>query len=177
MSSKNNPGRGVEIVRVAADDLSSTVRLFTDFVYRGDAAAARQHLADHAGGLGDTFLAWSAGEWAGYVTIRWQSHNENFRQAGIPLIHDLLVFERFRRQGIASRLMDAAESWVAARAHIVGITVGLFDTYGPAQRLYAQRGYVPDGRGVCHRHRPLVWGETVRMDHDLILWLTKQLSP
>ena len=54
--------------------------------------------------------------------------------------------------------------------------MGLFDAYGPAQRLYARRGYVPDGRGVCQGHRPLVHGECVTLDHDLILWLTKELG-
>jgi len=71
--------------------------------------------------------------------------------------------------------MDAAEQLIATRATQAGITVGLFAEYGPAQRLYAKRGYVPDGRGACQGLRPLTPGETVTVDHDLILWLTKAL--
>ena len=41
--------------------------------------------------------------------------------------------------------MDEAEALIATRASKAGITVGLFDAYGPAQRLYARKGYVPDG--------------------------------
>ena len=58
----------------------------------------------------------------------------------------------------------------------LGITVGLFDEYGPAQRMYARRGYIPDGRGACLSHRPLSEGTQVRLDHDVMLWLTKELT-
>jgi hypothetical protein len=56
------------------------------------------------------------------------------------------------------------------------VNQALFDDYGPAQRLYARRGYVPDGRGACQDHRPLSEGARVTMDHDLIMWLTKDLA-
>ena len=83
----------------------------------------------------------------------------------------------FQRRGIASQLMERAERLIATRARQAGISVGLFDAYGPAQRLYAKRGYVPDGRGVCQAHSPLKHRETVTIDHDLIIWMTKELAP
>jgi ribosomal protein S18 acetylase RimI-like enzyme len=87
------------------------------------------------------------------------------------------VAEPFRRRGVATRLMNAAEQLARDRgAATLGITVGLFDEYGPAQRLYARRGYVPDGRGACQDQRPLSEGARVTMDHDLIMWLTKDLA-
>ena len=58
----------------------------------------------------------------------------------------------------------------------LGITVGLSGEYGPAQRLYGQRGYVPDGRGACQGQRPLRKGMLVTVDDDLIIWLTKDLA-
>jgi len=52
--------------------------------------------------------------------------------------------------------MDAAEQLARDRGiATLGITVGLFDDYGPAQRLYARRGYIPDGRGACQGQRAL----------------------
>jgi len=77
---------------------------------------------------------------------------------------------------VATLLMDAAEQ-LARDCGIatLGITVGLFDEYGPAQRLYGGRGYIPDGRGACRGHRPLSKGTQVVMDDDLIIWLTKDL--
>ena len=71
--------------------------------------------------------------------------------------------------------MDAAERLTATRAARVCICVGLFTAYGPAQRLYVKRGYIPDGRGVCDGHRPLREGETVTIDHNLLFWLIKDL--
>lgn len=110
------------------------------------------------------------------MTIRWTSENKVFAEQGIPLVHQVAVSEQAQRRGIATALMDAAEDLIAARGcPAAGITVGLFDAYGPAQRLYAQRGYLPDGRGACRGHVPLRLGDTVHVDHDLILWLTKSL--
>jgi hypothetical protein len=42
--------------------------------------------------------------------------------------------------------------------------------------LYGQRGYVPDGRGACRGQQPLSEGMQAAMDHDLIMWLTKDLA-
>lgn len=165
----------IHIERVALTDIAQVVQLFLRQVYPGDPQKAYQHFSDHAEGHADTFLAWVDDSLAGYLTIRWRSKNPLFRQHNIPLIHHLGVFPQFQRQGIASRLMDAAEQLIATRATQAGITVGLFDEYGPAQRLYAKRGYVPDGRGVCQGQRPLKQGERISIDHDLILWLTKDL--
>ena len=61
----------------------------------------------------------------------------------------------FRQQGVATVLMDAAESLPRAGIAVLGITVGLFDEYGPAQRLYGRRGCIPDGRGPCRGQRSL----------------------
>jgi len=164
------------IERVRVEDLSATIDLFIQQVYPGDPEEAHLHFSGHAEGQADTFLAWVDGNLAGYLTIRWQSKNLRFRQQNIPLIHHLGVFDQFQRQGIASRLMDIGEHLIATRATQAGITVGLFDAYGPAQRLYAKRGYLPDGRGACQGQRPLKQGELVTVDHDLLLWLTKDLT-
>jgi GNAT superfamily N-acetyltransferase len=166
----------VHIERVAPTDLAQVVQLFIQQVYPGDPEGAHLHFSEHAEGQADTFLAWVESSLAGYLTIRWQSNHPLFRQHNIPLIHHLGVFPQFQRQGIASRLMDVAEQLIATRTTQAGITVGLFDEYGPAQRLYARRGYVPDGRGACQGQRPLKQGERVISEHDLILWLTKDLK-
>jgi hypothetical protein len=58
---------------------------------------------------------------------------------------------------------------------VAGIGVGLYDDYGPAQRMYVLRGYVPDGRGASHRNLPVRGGETVPADDDLVIHLTRRL--
>ena len=86
---------------------------------------------------------------AGYLNVVWQVEYPPFRESGIPEIQDFNVLPRFRRKGIGSRLMESAERLAAERSHIVGIGVGMTEDYGAAQRLYALRGYVPDGRGLA----------------------------
>jgi len=121
-------------------------------------------------------VARSDGAVAGYVTIVWHSDYAPFREAGIPEIQDFNVLPAFRRQRIGSRLMEEAERLVAKRSHVCGIGVGLHHDYGAAQRLYALRGYVPDARGITSHGRRVNWGDEVKIDDDLVLWLTKPIS-
>jgi hypothetical protein len=58
---------------------------------------------------------------------------------------------------------------------MIGIGVGLYVDYGPAQQLYVKLGYVPDGSGVTHGNKTVPPGATVRVDDDLILWSMKRL--
>ena len=72
--------------------------------------------------------------------------------------------------------MDEAERQVGERSAIVGIGVGLYPDYGPAQRMYVLRGYVPDGRGVSYDNRQVAPGEVVPVDDSLALYFTKKLK-
>ena len=165
----------VIIEPVGASNFERTVQFLIEWV-SDSAAAAREHLADHADGGGASLIALRDHGVIGVVTIRWQSNYPGFRDHGIPLVHQFAVAGPFRRLGVATLLMDAAEDLARGRGiAILGITVGLFDKYGPAQRLYVQRGYVPDGRGACLGQVPLSDGTRVTMDDELIIWLTKEL--
>jgi ribosomal protein S18 acetylase RimI-like enzyme len=82
----------------------------------------------------------------------------------------------WRRRGIGSRLLDLAEERIGARSSVAGIGVGLFVDYGAAQRLYVQRGYIPDGRGIVWQERTVLSGETVVADDELVLYFTKALT-
>jgi hypothetical protein len=55
----------------------------------------------------------------------------------------------------------------------IGIGVGLNANYGTAQKLYIKRGFIPDGRGIIYNNMPVEAGFQVRVDDDLILYLTK----
>jgi GNAT superfamily N-acetyltransferase len=151
------------------------VRFLLGWVSDGE-ADARQHLAEHSGDDGASLAAMRDHRVIGIVSVLWESDYAGFRDRGIPLVHQLAVAGPFRRQGVAVQLMSAAEE--LARDHgaaELGITVGLFDDYGPAQRLYSRLGYLPDARGACQGREPLRKGMRVTIDDDLILWLTKDL--
>ncbi len=130
---------------VGEDNFDRAVQFLIEWVSDGE-PAAREHLADHATGGGASLIAVRNNNVIGIVTIRWQSNYAGFRDHGIPLVHQIAVAGPSRRLGVATLLMDAAEG-LARDGGIMtlGITVGLFDEYGPAQRLYALRGYVPRG--------------------------------
>jgi GNAT superfamily N-acetyltransferase len=126
----------------------------------------------------DTRVVWVAfvnDQFAGYVTIIWQPDYPPFREQHIPEIQDLNVLPDFRRQGIASALMDKAEATIAARSPVAGIGVGLTPDYGNAQRMYVKRGYIPDGRGIAYHNQTVSYQQQVAVDDDLVLYFTKRL--
>lgn len=73
-------------------------------------------------------------------------------------------------------MLDCAEALIRHKSPTAGIAVGLHEWYGPAQRLYVLRGYVPDGRGVTYRNQVVKAGQAVKVDDDLELHLTKRLG-
>ena len=81
-----------------------------------------------------------------------------------------------RRRGAATALLDLAEALIAITSPLAGIGVGIYDDYGPAQRLYTGRGYVLDGTGAWAGSTNVHGGDVVTADDDLVLYLTKGVS-
>lgn len=144
--------------------------------FSGDESTIEGHFQDHANGASMTILGYEAGRLVGIVTIRWHARYQPFAEKRIPLIQNIEIRYEDRGRGIGALMMERAEKEIAKRSPLAGICVGIFDEYGPAQRLYVKRGFVPDGRGVCHPHQPVMDGETVTIGHDLLLWLVKDVS-
>lgn len=166
----------IELRLATRESFDDCVALASAHLFNGSPERVRRHVGD----LDDatTFaLAYDAEEVVGAVTIRWVSEYPPFRAEAIPLIQNIEIRHDLRGHGYGDRVLDATEELIADRRPKAGICVGLFDAYGPAQRLYVRRGYVPDGRGVCRGHEPLREGEVVEVGHDLLLWLVKDLSP
>ena len=135
-----------------------------------------RYLVEQEGGKRVVLLAFSENSFTGYVTIIWQSEYPSFVEKGIPEINDLCVHPTFRRRGIATALVNEAEKRIFERSPVAGIGVGMYADYGPAQRMYALRGYVPNGLGLIYRGQPVRPGQEVPVDDDLILYLTKERS-
>jgi ribosomal protein S18 acetylase RimI-like enzyme len=115
-------------------------------------------------------------EFAGYLTIKWEPYYPLFKESNIPEIMDLNVLIKFRRNGVATKLMDEAEFIVSKRSSQIGIGVGLIKDYGNAQALYVKRGYIPDCKGISNSEKFLTYGDTVKADDDLKLCLLKELK-
>lgn len=130
----------------------------------------------------DLRLVWVAfvdDQFAGYVTLKWQSQYEPFANANIAEIMDLNVLPLFRKAGVGSKLLAMAENEAATKNDVVGLGVGLYGGpdggYGAAQRLYVNSGYVPDGKGVTYSYQYATPGDSFPLDDDLVLWLIKKL--
>ena len=122
------------------------------------------------------YVAFVDEQFAGYLTICWQSGYEPFHERNIPEITDFNVLPNFRRMGIGSKLMDTAEREIARLGPIAGIGVGMTSDYGAAQKLYILRGYIPDGLGLHWKQHHVQYGEEIQVDDSLALYLTKELK-
>ena len=144
--------------------------------FSGDEATIEAHFEEHENGDSTTILGYEAGRLVGIVTIRWFSRNPSFRERQIPLIQNIEIRYEDRGRGLGNQMLERTEQEIAKRSPLAGLVVGIFESYGPAQRLYAKRGYIPDGRGVCRQFTPLQEGDVITVDHDLLLWLVKDIS-
>lgn len=136
----------------------------------------RTRMRDRDAGKCIALVAELDGEPVGYINVYWSAEAGAFAGQNIPEIVDFGVLERCQRRGIGSALMDAAEALAATRCNRVCLGVGLHAGYGAAQRMYALRGYIPDGSGVWYRDQVCApYGNCVNGD-DLVLYLSKNLS-
>ncbi|MBP6918902.1 MAG: GNAT family N-acetyltransferase [Legionellaceae bacterium] len=120
------------------------------------------------------WLAFQNNQFAGYVTLKWESQYEPFLKNSIPEIMDLNVLPKFQKQGIGSLLLARAEQEAFKEHDTVGLGTGLYADYGQAIQMYIDRGYKPDGRGVTYHYQTVTPGNKVCLDDDLILWFSKK---
>lgn len=112
---------------------------------------------------------------AGYITILPDAKQGPFAGMG-PELSDFNVFEPFQNQGIGNLLMEEAENRIKLFSDKVTLGVGLHSGYGPAQRLYIKRGYIPDGSGVWYRNQPLEMNAVCEDIGELVLYLSKRFD-
>ena len=162
-----------EITPLTPADPPLIAAAFTAIGWDKPQAQFERYLDEQTADSRPVLVARLDGAFAGYVTVVWETGYAPFREAGIPEIQDFNVLPQYRRRGIGTALMDAAEALIAQRSPLAGIGVGLYPDYGPAQRLYVLRGYVPDGRGVAWNQVQVIPGQTVPVDDELALYFTR----
>lgn len=166
----------LEITPLTAEDPPRIAQAFAAIGWDKPEAQFARYLDEQTADDRPVLTARLDGEFAGYVTVMWVPQYAPFREAGIPEIQDFNVLPQFRRRGIGTALMDAAEDLIATRSPTAGIGVGLYRDYGPAQRLYVLRGYLPDGRGIAWNTIPVTPMQEVMVDDDLALFFTRELA-
>ena len=127
-------------------------------------------------GKRDLIVARISGEFAGYLTISWESGYAPFQAGGIPEVVDFNVLKKFQRRGIGTALMDEAEKRIHRVSDYAGIGVGVTADYGPAHILYIKRNYVPDGRGLTQDGSPVQYGGQIEINDGVVLYMVKALG-
>jgi GNAT superfamily N-acetyltransferase len=169
--------QAVDICPMTAFDVEAVAEAFRELGWPGKGATLdRRYLDEQEKGDRATFVATLDGVFAGYVTVVWVSDYEPFRNSGIPEISDLNVLPGFRRGGIGSALMDAAEQRIRTRSSTFGLGVGLYADYAAAHLMYLKRGYLPDRQGLIYQNRVVEPGSSVRVDDDLVLMMTRSVA-
>jgi ribosomal protein S18 acetylase RimI-like enzyme len=170
------PGMKLTFRVVQPEEIAQVKQEVKEAFFSGDEATINANFEDHEDGSSTTILGYEAGRLVGIVTIRWHSHYPLFRERQIPLIQNIEIRYEDRGRGLGNQMLERTEQEIARRSSRAGLVVGISEDYGPAQRLYTKRGFVPDGRGVCRQFTPLKIGDVVTVDHDLLLWLVKDVS-
>ena len=120
-------------------------------------------------------IALYGGNVAGYVFLYYKCRWGALANCGVPGVVDLTVFEKYRQKGIATNLMNVAEDIARRHSNKVYLEVCLSAEYGPAQRLYVKRGYIPDGKGMYYEGRVCETDAICKNNDELTLCLVKEL--
>jgi len=170
----------IKTLHLQEDSIPMIVEAFQQANWPKPASLFETYLEEQKKGSRLVWLGFFEDQFAGYVTLKWQSSYPPFAADGIPEIMDLNVLPSFRKCGIGSYLLECAEQEAARQSDYVGIGVGLYGGadggYGAAQRLYVKRGYIPDGKGVTYHYQPAEPGHVYPLDDELVLWFTKKLT-
>ena len=166
------------------DDLDGLYRVAADMEMINESKYFEKCFVEQKVEKRNILVAELSGRLIGYVQLNWTPLYSTFRRLDIPEVQDLNVIPDARGQGIGGRLVDVCEEIVrkAGRPEI-GISVGLCQRYGAAQRLYVKKSYIPDGAGICYNDVPLgagdlwstLWRRPMSADNLLTLKLVKVL--
>jgi ribosomal protein S18 acetylase RimI-like enzyme len=157
-------------------DIPEIAGAFRNLGWNKPASQYERYLRQQELGVRHVHIALVEGQFAGYLTVCWESSYQPFFIQSIPEIVDFNVLPAFRRMGMGTTLMDEAEFEISQVSPVAGIGVGMTPDYGAAQRLYVLRGYIPDGRGLHWRDHHVQYHEDVIVDDELALYFTKKLN-
>ena len=134
-----------------------------------------RYFKEQESGEREVLVAEVEGALAGYISILPCAKQGPFAEI-YPELSDFNVFEPFQNQGIGNLLLEEAEKRVRLISDKVTLGVGLHSGYGPAQRLYIKRGYIPDGTGVWYQNHQPAMNAVCEDIGELVLYLSKNLS-
>ena len=165
----------MQIRKMTLDDIPFICRAEND-ESESNVSYLKNHMDNQENNKCVAFIAFYDDQIAGHAFLYYDCKWGGLGNRGLPGVADLVVYEPYRRKGIATALMDAAEREARKVHSRIYLEVCLNSDYGPAQRLYIKRGYVPDGAGVYYEGKVLGLNEACRNDDELTLCLVKELK-
>lgn len=167
--------RTCSIRKMQESDIKELSRGFISQGWPSREEILTRYFKEQESGEREVLVAEVEGAVAGYITILPDANQGPF--AGMaPELSDFNVFEPFQNQGIGNLLLEEAEKRVRLISDKVTLGVGLHSGYGPAQRLYIKRGYIPDGTGVWYQNHQPAMNAVCEDIGELVLYLSKNLS-
>jgi len=160
---------------MTAQDIESLHAAFAMQEWERDKSLFERYYREQQEGSRHVVIAECNQQLAGYATIMKEPENGPFRGSGYPEIADFNVFINYQRKGIGNQIMEQCEEIVSRFSDVVTLGVGMHPGYGPAQRLYVKRGYIPDGSGLWYKEKLLPVNAPCINDDSLVLYLSKQL--
>lgn len=168
--------QNVTIRNLQAKDLNKIAHTFT-FPWSNFEATLKlweQWFKEQQDGIRTVCVLERQKQFLGYGSLLRVSEYAYFREKGIPDVSAIWIDESFRRQGLGKKLIEHLEDMARYEGYkTMGIGVGLYKDYGPAQKLYFKMGYQPDGNGITYKGNWVVPGAPHPVDDELLIWLTK----
>ena len=162
------------IRKMQTSDVKELSQGFINQGWPGREEILARYFLEQESGEREVLVAEVGGTLAGYITILPCAKQGPFAEI-YPELSDFNVFEPFQNQGIGNLLLEEAEKRVRLISDKVTLGVGLHSGYGPAQRLYIKRGYIPDGTGVWYQNHQPAMNAVCEDIGELVLYLSKNL--
>ena len=167
--------RTCSIRKMQESDIKELSRGFISQGWPSREEILTRYFKEQESGEREVLVAEVEGALAGYISILPCAKQGPFAEI-YPELSDFNVFEPFQNQGIGNLLLEEAEKRVRLISDKVTLGVGLHSGYGPAQRLYIKRGYIPYGTGVWSQYHQPAMNAVCEDIGELVLYLSKNLS-
>ena len=166
--------RTCSIRKMQESDIKELSRGFISQGWPSREEILTRYFKEQESGEREVLVAEVEGALAGYISILPCAKQGPFAEI-YPELSDFNVFEPFQNQGIGNLLLEEAEKRVRLISDKVTLGVGLHSGYGPAQRLYIKRGYIPDGTGVWYQNHQPAMNAVCEDIGELVLYLSTNL--
>ena len=166
----------IKVRSMVPEDAKILYDTYLSYGWHPEIETYESYYREQEGGVRLVFIAEYDGDVKGQCTLVLHPSEGPWGGKGIPEIVDLTVFFDIHGKGIGTKLLDVAESEASKISDTVFLAVGVHSGYGPAQRIYVKRGYIPDGSGVWYQGKVLDQYAPCVNDDDLLLFMSKSLK-